>query len=413
VVASVALHTRSGQDAEYSDYHSGPFQVLCVAHVRLATYEKSARAATFLYNQLIEDSNMEAWTYIPRPWLVSHTSPADLDLRSLDGLVGNCYLTFPNVLAAAMASDMQLIRIGTQRKSLGRKPARATRPDAKGHATHGVASEAEVEAGGGDRSAASADEADGSAVKGGSTVEGGGSDSNGTAGGTASSTAVSPPLLADGRQPAVADRAGAGRTPGAVCPQHAGGPPSPAVPATAAAAGPTGADQPATSGQTGDGPTGGSGSSAPGPIGQRLSGALEGSANSGEEDNYSEFEDEKATWDDHANFRLDPTFAAKLCKAIEKNAQAKRKKQPQMAISMVVQEHKAMRVARAKAAAALMAAPPADSAASTVTSGQSSTSHESSAAACGGGGGGDCRPSAGRRLPLAYLYNYNCECCYI
>jgi hypothetical protein len=129
-----------------------------------------------------------------------------------------------------------------------------------------------VEADGG-QGDGSADEANGSTVKGGSAVEGGGSDSNGIAGGIASSTAVSPPLAADGLrlQPAAADRAGAGLTPGAVCPQHADGPPSPAVPATAAAAGPTGADQQATSGQTGDGPTGDGGSSAPaGPIGQRL-----------------------------------------------------------------------------------------------------------------------------------------------
>ena len=158
---------------------------------------------------------MDDWTYIPRPWIDSRTFPADLDQASLYGLVRNCYLTFPNILAAAKVRDMQLIRIGTQRKSRSRKAARATRPDAEGRATPGVANEAEVEADGG-QGDGSADEADGSTVKGGSAVEGGGSDSNGTAGGIASSTAISQPLPADGLQPAAADRAGAGLTLGAV-----------------------------------------------------------------------------------------------------------------------------------------------------------------------------------------------------
>ncbi len=72
----------SGQDVQYGHYHRGP--LLCCAHIRQRTYEKTARtarAAKFLYHQLIDDNNMEDWTYIPSSGLLSRTFPADLNVK--------------------------------------------------------------------------------------------------------------------------------------------------------------------------------------------------------------------------------------------------------------------------------------------------------------------------------------------
>ncbi len=45
------------------------------------------------------------------------------------------------------------------------------------------------------------------------------------------------------------------------------------------------------------------------------------------------------------HFKNDPTFAAKVNKAVDEDMRAKRKKRPQNAIDRVLQEFKAMRVA--------------------------------------------------------------------
>ncbi len=168
-VASAKQPAHSGQDVLYGHYHRGPFH--CCTHTRQSTYKKTARATEFLYHQLIEDNNMVDWTYIPSSWLLSHTFPADLNVKIISGLARNRYLTFPNILAVAKAHDIQMIRIGSHWKSRsGREVWR--QPRAKGPA---------------DTNGGPEDE---------SAVEGGGSDSDGSC--IASSAAVCQPLPADG-----------------------------------------------------------------------------------------------------------------------------------------------------------------------------------------------------------------------
>ncbi len=72
---------------------------------------------------------MEDWTYIPSSWLLSRTFPADLNVKIISGLARNCYLTFPNIVAAAKARDIQLVQIGPHRKS---QSGRAARTDKSG-----------------------------------------------------------------------------------------------------------------------------------------------------------------------------------------------------------------------------------------------------------------------------------------
>jgi hypothetical protein len=75
---------------------------------------------------------MQHWTYIPGSLPSSLTFPANLNLKKISGLVRNCYLTFPKILAAAKACDIQMIRIGSHRKS---RSGRAAQIDAQVLAT--------------------------------------------------------------------------------------------------------------------------------------------------------------------------------------------------------------------------------------------------------------------------------------
>jgi hypothetical protein len=101
-VASVELPAHSGQDVQYRHY--GPN--VCCAPVHKRTYDKTARAAEFLYNQLTEDKNIEDWACIPTSWITSRTFPDDLTETLISVLVKNCYLALPNLLAAAKARDI-------------------------------------------------------------------------------------------------------------------------------------------------------------------------------------------------------------------------------------------------------------------------------------------------------------------
>jgi hypothetical protein len=68
--ASAKLPTHSDQDVLY-DRH-GPY--VCCAPIRKETYNKTARAAEFLYHQLTEDKNMEHWAKIPGSSISTRTN---------------------------------------------------------------------------------------------------------------------------------------------------------------------------------------------------------------------------------------------------------------------------------------------------------------------------------------------------
>jgi hypothetical protein len=116
--------------------------------------------------------------------IVAHF-PDDLNEKIISGLVRNCYLTFPNILSAAKASDIQMIRIGSHRKT---RSGRAARTDTEvRELPRGAKGPADTDGGRGNQSA----------------VECGGSDSDGglsAGGGTciASSAMVCQLLPADG-----------------------------------------------------------------------------------------------------------------------------------------------------------------------------------------------------------------------
>jgi hypothetical protein len=109
-VAVAELHEHSARVTQHGTY-------ICYAPMRKGTYVRAARAAEFLYNQLKEDKEVESWTYIPQPWISQRPFPDDLTLEEVTSLIRNCYIAMPNLLAAAQARNIHLIRIGSHRKS--------------------------------------------------------------------------------------------------------------------------------------------------------------------------------------------------------------------------------------------------------------------------------------------------------